>query len=162
MKTTRLIISIVCLLASVLCASAEQLSLKLDQILSLANALASLDAGQTRIVKQGDAADKVVQLPYEFSGATRWAIARNLGALKREVEAFDKARGDLIKQISGGGTEIKKENAEQMARYLKEITPVAETPVKVDLQCLKPDDLKLDVNPIPSTTLVALEPILSK
>lgn len=161
MKTTPVIYSLLCFFVLIASASAESMKLKLADILPLANALASLDAGATKIIKQGDAPDKVVQLPYEFSGATRWAIARNLGALKREVEAFEKTRGDLIKQISGGGTEIRKDEPEKLARYLTEITPIAETAVKVDLQRLKPDALKLDLNPIPSSTLVALEPILA-
>lgn len=160
-KTNRSVLAVLCLLSSVLGASAETLKLKLEQILPLANALASLDQGQTKIIKQGDAPDKVLQLPYEFSGATRWAIARNLGALKREVEAFEKTRADLIKQISGGGAEIKKDEPEKFAKYLAEITPIVESTLKLELQRLKPDDLKLDQNPIPASTLVALEPILT-
>lgn len=152
-------------LAAFTLASAEQVTLKVDQVIQVANALASLDSGQTKVVKftdqTGATSDKAVQLPYELSGATRWAIARDLGALKKEVEAFDKARTDVIKQLTNGGSEIKKEETVKMAKYLDQVNDILQKPVKVELQKIKGEDLKLDINPIPSTTLAALEPVLT-
>jgi len=161
MKKTLLFLAVLC---TAMLASAEQISLKVDQIIQVANGLAALDSGQTKIVKftdsTGATTDKAIQMPYELSGATRWAVARNLGALKREVEAFDKARTDVIKSLTKGGSEIKKEDAATMAKYLDQVNEILQKPVKVEVQLIKAEDFKLDANPIPATVLAAIDPVV--
>ena len=139
---------------------AEQIKLKASDCPELLASLNALD-GSERVVDQGkEAPAKVVRLSYDFAGKTRFAISRNIAALKATVQVLDDTRTMLIKQAAGGAMEIKSDEKDKQAAFLKLWSDALAQPVMLDLQRLKEEDLKLDANPIPGTVLAGLTPIL--
>ena len=158
MKTTRLIVTVLLISASALCA--EPIKLKVSDLLALQQGLAAFD-GQQKVVPQGDAPAKVVLVPYELSGKTRWIIAQNLAALQPQVKAADEARNALLKQIGGESGTIPATDTARISKFTAAYNEVLNQSVTVELTKLALADLKLDANPLPPTVLSALAPVIT-
>lgn len=131
-------------------------TMKLFEVRNLHAAFSMLE-GYNKIVK-----DEKVVIPYEFSGKTRWNIAKNLRVLNVHVTDFNSARDALIKQISNGTNEIDNTNKEQMNEYIKHLNEIDQQEVDVSgLLSIKVDDLVLDTNPIPATVLAAFKDLVT-
>lgn len=134
----------------------EIMKLKITKIKELQTALLKLD-GVERVVKIDDK-DKIVKEPFKFSGKVRWNIAKNVGVLNRKLEGFDKVRGDLITQISGGTNIIKPEETEKMKEFQAQMADILQNEEEVDgLLKLKESDLDLDSNAIPTEAIIGLD-----
>lgn len=130
--------------------------MKLFEVRNLHAAFSMLE-GYNKIVK-----DEKVVIPYEFSGKTRWNIAKNLRVLNVHITDFNSARDALIKQISNGTNEIDNTNKEQMNEYIKHLNEIDQQEVDVSgLLSIKVDDLALDTNPIPATILAAFKDLVT-
>jgi len=158
MKTTRLIVTVLLISASALCA--EPIKLKVSDLLALQQGLAAFD-GQQKVVPQGDAPAKVVLVPYELSGKTRWIIAQNLAALQPQVKAADDARNALVKQIGGEAGTIAAVDSAKVSKFTAAYNEILAQPLTVELTKVKLEDLKLDANPLPPTLLSSLNPIIT-
>jgi len=131
-------------------------TIKLSEARNLHAAFSMLE-GYNKVVK-----DEKVVIPYEFSGKTRWNIAKNLRILNVLVTDFNSARDALIKQLSNGSNEIDGTNKELMSSYIKEINDIDAQDVDVSgILSIKVDDLNLDVNPIPVGLLAAFKDLIT-
>src|ERR1051325_12152979 len=93
------------------------LKLSMQTIVDLVNALAALD-GKIRGVKEGER-EQIVREPYNFGAGLRAAIARNIAKLKRIADEYAKSRDGLILSISGGMTQLEKDNQQQAIEFKK-------------------------------------------
>ena len=162
--------SVLCRLSSVLCVSAraETVRLTLNQVFTLDQVLAQLDAGVTHVVKGPAAADgadpvpeKIVTTAYDFSPGTRLAIYRDRRELQAQLTDFEKARAAIVKKIWGDKQPDEKNDLAQMARFKVELADQAAVEVKVEITRLKAEDLYRNGNPIPSSVMLGLQPILA-
>lgn len=142
--------------------SAEQFTLTIAKANELAVALTDLGTPHDRLIDQGSGQpQKVVSLPYDFGDESirvSMIIARDLAALRPALEAFEKDRAALIKELWGDATP-KPEDAQQ-AIFKSRIAPKADSPFTVDLTKLLESDLNLKQNRIASTTITSLLPLL--
>lgn len=136
------------------------MKLPIRTLLELHAALASLD-GRQRVIKDGET-EKIVVVPYAFSGKTRWNIAKNLSVLKRVNEDYVKARDALINELSGGNGTIDENDTTSIKRMNEELKQVLDT--EEDALGLLTFDLaalNLDDNPIAGSVLVMLTPLIA-
>lgn len=145
-------------------ASAQAPKLTVQEALSAATALRSLD-GRMVIVKK-DGVDGAIMIPWEFgSGALRMKIAANLTILARVERDAEDARQKLVAEglhkmpegsttIAPGTPEFVEFQKQYVAMMLTPATGVSE------LQRIKVSELKLDRNEIAGTVIQALGPIL--
>lgn len=103
-------------------------------------------------------ADGNVQ-PYKLSGRVRYAVARNLAALKEPVEAYERARVGLVKEFASGGNQVPED---RVPDFLTQIATIQQQPVDVALHQFDEPGLYLDDNAIPSSVLVALLPLIEE
>ena len=158
MKIQRLFVTALLLSASALCA--EPIKLKVSDLLALQQGLAAFD-GQQKVVPQGDAPAKVVLVPYELPGKTRWAIAQDLAAIAPALKAADEARNALLKQIGGEAGTISSSDTVRISKFTAAYNEVLNQVVTVELTKIPSADLKLDANPLPPTVLASLTPIIT-
>lgn len=133
-----------------------------EQAINLFSALNGLD-GYDRVVN-GSGTEQVVREIYRFGGTVRLAVAKNINALKPTVDAFTEARNSLIKEISNGAGHFNTVTNPEMATKLlieEKIIMEAETD-NINLVTISVADLRLDENPIPSSRLAFLSPILQE
>jgi len=96
------------------------------------------------------------EIPFTL-GAIRLDIARNMSALKPAVEAYEKARNDLIKQLSNGtGTLGADTDPAALKQFGEEVEKMLERSDEFKLFAIKQADLKLDINPIGVNTLAVM------
>ena len=132
--------------------------LKLTQIRDVNLALSQLD-GYNKLTKDGDN-EKVIFISYDFDAKTRWNIARNLTILKSYIEDFDKVRTSTIKSISGKQS-IDKEDVSGLEKFTDEINKVLTSEVELEkIFTFKKESFKIDKNPIPSSLLTMLQPVI--
>ena len=143
---------------------AETVKLKILDIQSVTNSLLALDRGIEKPISQGkDQPDKIITVPFTFSGVVRWALYRDAITLKAQLDGFEQTRVTLIKQVTKGGDSIDpKTQPEAFASFTSLITPVADRKMDVEIIKVTQDDLNLKENPIPTSVLMALDPIISK
>lgn len=128
--------------------------MKLNDALNCLAALSALD-GRRRVVKDGGE-EKIVFEPYTFTGATRMAIARNIASLQAEQKSYEEARNGLIKQMSGGGDTVP---SDKVTEFTQEVEKLLYSD-SISLKSISESDLNLTVNPIPSSVIAALLPII--
>jgi hypothetical protein len=133
-----------------------KLKLNLPEMHGLREALATLD-GFERVVRDGDR-DRVVTQYYAL-GAARLDIARNMNKLKAALEAIDQARVALVRECKGGPGDLRQGDP-GWPRFVAEFEAMANREEEIEFIPVKRDDLKLDQNEIPVTTLAALEAII--
>lgn len=143
-------------------------TLPIKTLLEINAALSSLD-GTPTIVKgeknegDPDTADKIVTVPYQFSGKVRWGISKNLNVLKRVSEDFGKTRDALINEVSNGTGRIEPDNETAIKTLNDKVAEVFATGEETKgLLTLPLDGLNLDLNQIPVAVLAALEPIIAE
>lgn len=135
------------------------MKLKITKIKELQTALLKLD-GYDKIANV-DGKDKIVKEPFKLSGKVRWNIAKNVRILNRELEGFDKVRGDVITQISEGSNVIKPEETEKMKKFQDAMAQILNDETEVEgLLKFNEEDFNLEANPIPAEALVGLELII--
>jgi hypothetical protein len=135
--------------------------LKLKQEVELFTALKSLD-GVDRVVRAEGQPDRIVRESYTFGGKFRWNVAKNLGLLKRSIEAYEEARTALIKSLSPDGVGISVEDKVAFAAFNLEHEKMLNEPDDLPgLLTFSEDDLATDKNPIPPSTLMALMPLIT-
>jgi hypothetical protein len=159
MKKPTTLFAIIVALALAPFLAAEPLTRKGSEILDLDRGLAGLDGAFKVVTDPRTGKDEKVPVAYEFTGKVRFAIARNLTAIKPAIEALAKAKQAIGEEIGGkGATDIKGDAA--IAAFNKKWNEVLNEPVTVDLQRLTESDLNLEKNQIPGTTINALAPII--
>jgi len=147
MKTTLLALGLFCL--SAICRASDAVKLNLSQQAELLGGLNALD-GTVKL----DRDNIRVAIAYDFSGATRIAIAHDITAVKASIQTVQDAWKAYLK--ASGITDETKETADQRAEVVKIQTALSE----VSLVKISADDLRVDVNAIPPTAISALKPIL--
>lgn len=122
------------------------MQLKIREVINLHAALQKLDTYQ----------NDGKEFPFTL-GAIRLDIARNIRVLNPSVEAYNKARNDLLKQITNGtGMLAPDAPAESRSQFAEEIEKMMESSDDFKLYTIKQADLKLDINPINSTVLAIM------
>lgn len=137
------------------------MQLTVNQQVDLNAALSSLDGYQRVIKDEATKTEKVVFVPYSFSGKTRWNLGKAITITKRAADDLNKVKDDLIREISGGDRIAPEDHASVTAFNLKWIE-VLQTQEEVPILSLTLDELNLDVNPIPSSVLSVLSLIVKE
>jgi hypothetical protein len=127
----------------------ETIKLNLSQQAELLSGLSSLD-GSLKL----DRDNARVAIAYDFSGATRIAIAHDITALKGSIQNVQDAWKAYLK--GAGISDETKETPEQHA----EVAKIQNAPAEVSIIKISVDDLKLDANAIPPTAISALKPVI--
>jgi hypothetical protein len=159
-NTSRLLLSIVVLAASAVCASADPVKIKGSDLLELGRGLGDLDGCFKVVTDPRTGKDEKVAIAYEFTGKVRFAIARNLTAVKPALEALAKAKQAIGEEVAGKGVTEIKGDSPALAAFNRKWAEVLNEPITVDLAKLTESDLNLDRNGIPGTTLTALQPVI--
>jgi len=105
--------------------------------------------------------EKTVQgrTTYKLTGRTRMAIAQNIVRLEPLVDAYQRARNQLIYDLSGGTNELP---ASQTAAFEKSHQELLDTMHEIDVVMILPSDvLQDDENAIPVNVLAALHPVFA-
>ena len=132
------------------------MKLTIESAISIHAGLKLLDSYE-RVIKDGER-ERVVSEFYKFGGGLRLLIAKNLNHLDVVVSTFQKARDGLVYEFSvDGKAEVP---SEKMAAFGKAVRDLMDTEEEIELSKIKGDELKLDENPVPASTLSLLLPIL--
>lgn len=137
-------------------------SLTLRSAVELYQSIKALDAGGMKIVD-----GKETHVPFQFSGATRWALRLNLIAVKDQVEAENSTKDSIIadcmaKEPKDEQPMIMQTKVQAAAdKQLDPILNAAVDPAPV-LKKIPFADLQPDTNPIPVGVLEGLTPILTE
>jgi hypothetical protein len=128
-----------------------------NKIVALQKALGDLDGYQKVITEGGK--ERAIAQPYDFSEATRFAIADDEIALQdisskvqAEAKAFSKSLGDAASKPDTP-------EAKQWAQFANDI---GDKSFAVFLLKLNRTELKLGANAIPPSVLTALDPVIEK
>lgn len=127
------------------------MKLSTKDIISLHQAFQSFDG--LNEVKEG----RHIRIPYKLKANVMMAVARNISRLEEIVDAFSKTRDGLIYAYSDLSGTLKPENA---AKFQTEVRGLLELKNDIELMPITVEDLQLEVNAIPVTTLAALVPLL--
>ena len=147
------------LVGLLLCSAAyaqEPKYLSVEQAIRVTNGLGQLD-GYDGTCKDG-ATEKTCRKLYNLGMGVRMTIAKNMDKGVAVGKIYNKARQDLIAQLSEGGTKVPDEN---MSKFLAEDAKAQEASSGVIMDRINKSDLKLDENPIPATVLYQIIPILN-
>lgn len=129
------------------------------QAIQMLSAIQNLDGHQVVVRQNGQ--ETVVLEPWKFSnGALRLAIARNAAALSAVQVANETTRLAIIKEIFKGAEP--RDGTPEMTEFTRQMQEMLRRPANVTLERIKAKDLRLDVNEIGISTLVALDPILER
>jgi hypothetical protein len=142
------------LLALATVAQAEPVKVHVRDLNVMLSGLSSLDGAEKLV------GEKLVRMPYEFAGPTRWAIAYNLTIVRNQVQVQNAAKADIVRAIANGGSRIEPTDTESMARFSAEYQKLIDTEITVELMRIPLDELQLDKNAIPPTVLSALAPMI--
>lgn len=138
-------------------------TLSIKTLLEINAALSSLEGTPTVVKGETPESEKVITVPYQFSGKVRWGIAKNLTILKRVSEDFTKTRDTLIQDVSGGTGRIEPTDEAKIKLLNDKVTEVFSTQEDTKgLLTLSLDGLNLDANQISPAVLSVLEPIISE
>ena len=128
-----------------------------NKIVALENALAALDGYQKVITEGGK--ERAIAQPYDFSEATRFAIADDEIALQdisskmqAEAKAFSKSLGD----------NASKPDTPEAKQWEQFASDLGDKSFAVLLTKLTRTELKLGTNAIPPSVLAALDPAIEK
>lgn len=138
-------------------------TLPIKALLEINAALSSLEGTQTVVKNDVEKTEKVVIIPYQFSGKARWNIAKNTTLLKRIAEDFGKARDAVINEVSKGTGRVEPTDETVVKDFNVKINDILNTEESTKgLLSLTVADLNLDVNQISVAVLSALEPIVTE
>jgi len=136
--------------------AADAPSLTVEQVIQIGNGIAALD-GYDKIVKDG-ASEKSVHVPYQFGGGLRLLLASDLDKARTVIKRYQDAVQALFSAMQKDG----KIPDASLAQYTAEQRKMLDQPADVQLARIKADELKLSENPIPSSVLSNLVPILDQ
>ena len=132
------------------------MKLTIESAINIHAGLKQLDSYE-RAIKDGER-ERVVREFYKFGGGMRLLIAKNLNRLDIVVSTFQAARDGLVYEFSSDGkAEVLPEKMAAFGKAVRDLMIVEE---EVELTRIKSDELKLDENPVPASTLSLLLPIL--
>ena len=137
------------------------MKLKTGEIIEIHSALLQLD-GENISVKNNNV-DVVLKKPFNFSGKTRWNIAKDITILKKHSEKFSETRDNFIKSLSGGSNQINQGDKTKLVEFQEQVN--AELQKVEDIEGvlkIKIEELKLDENAISSNLLSAISLILEE
>jgi len=145
-------------------APTQSTKLTYAQASTVLQALLNLD-GYVKPVDQGPGKPPtLVVIHYEFTGVVRKAIAHDIRTLQDALADDDAAKASIIKahnitnSIDKDGKPL--DSPAETAKANAEWAQVQATPLQITtLTAITPDDLNLDANSIPATTVAALEPL---
>lgn len=138
-------------------------TLPIKTLLEINAALSSLEGTQTVVKNDVEKTEKVVIVPYQFSGKARWNIAKNTTLIKRIAEDFGKARDAVINEMSKGTGRVESTDEAVVKDFNTKINDILNTEESTKgLLSLTVADLNLDVNQISVAVLVALDPIVTE
>ena len=130
------------------------------KICQLYDALSALD-GLEEVVSIGGE-NKLIKKPYDFSGKVKWNLAKDLRLLKPHVEAFQKVRDDIVREVTGGKNTVTDKD-DRWNAVIDKVSEVHKQEENVEgLLSFTPKDLGLDgdvvaTNHIPLKVLEALD-----
>lgn len=134
-----------------------------------------------RVIKSGEGAETVVQVPFSFSAEALLAIAINTSRLTTTQKDYQDASGKLFRSISGGASEMKPptpfkpdDGPDAEAKYQSEMAAhqmriakfqegeqdLRKSKVSVEIRPIPIAGLRLGENPIQPTVLAAVEPLI--
>lgn len=130
--------------------------LKMSEALDMHSALCALD-GFTKAVGEGSKAAVIFET-YKFPARVKLNIARNIGRLVEIKQAYERAYEMTRAEVCPEEKEPEKmaKNTALMAK----VKDLLDQDVSVDLEDISPDELNLEVNPIPNTVLHVLMPLI--
>lgn len=138
-------------------------TLSIKTLLEINAALSSLEGTPTIVKGDTPESEKVITVPYQFSGKVRWNLVKNAAFAKRISEDFSATRDKIINDVSGGTGRIEPENEAAIKTMNDKIAEVFATEEDTKgLLALPLEGLNLDANQIPLAVLAALEPIISE
>jgi hypothetical protein len=158
-------------------APANQETIVVSKAIALRNAIAVVTGFHDEIVGQGASA-KAIQMPYDLSADTRWALnddANALDVLIKNAQSIQKTLTDEAETKNGGPLKMKKEPtfnsngditsqgelSDMQVSLNKKIQDLLDSDKPVaKLFRIKRGDLKLGVNAIPGSALSGLSPII--
>jgi len=133
------------------------MKLSLESIIRLNVGLSQLD-GYDKIVKQGET-ERVVRVYYKLTAGFRLAMAMNLDRLQPIVSAYNKARNNIILELSEGSGKVPDD---KNAEFNSQDVDILDEIHTIKLTKIKENELDLDNNPIPVSTLALLKVLLPK
>jgi hypothetical protein len=137
------------------------MKLTILKVCQLYDALSALDGLEQVFVIGGE--NRLVKKPYDFSGKVKWNLAKNVRILRPHVEAFQKVRDDIVKEVTGGKNTITDKDGGQWDAVLAKVQEVQSQEEDVTgLLAFTTKDLGLDSddltsNQIPLKVLEALD-----
>jgi hypothetical protein len=131
------------------------MKLTTEQAITIAAGLRGLD-GYDRIAKDGER-ERIVRELYKLGGGLRLSVAKNLNKLDALQGIYQRARADLVASMADPKGEVPQA---RMAEFVAEERKMLDADQDIDLAMIKEDELKLDQNPIPATTLSLIQPLL--
>lgn len=140
-----------------------KMSLTYNQVLEMQQALTALD-GEDRAIGSG-ANERVIKLPYDFSGTFLIAKFHDMTALREDLNAFDAARREIVKKHAGESGQFAQTDghpSEAQLRAEAEIVELAATRHDLLLVKLNLKDFNLDHNRVPGSALSALAPLINE
>jgi hypothetical protein len=139
---------------SVASARAESITLSVNQIIGLQNALSQLD----QPYQDTDPAGKAVSKRYRFELNTRIIFARNLAVLTVIINGIQEQRQQILQDaLPPSDKKASAKNSELQTKLFK----LGDLKESLQLNLLSIADLGLDSNPIPTIMLSELSPIIS-
>lgn len=132
------------------------MKLKIKELEPACKAFRKLD-GYDRVITL-DGKEVVIWVPYQLGGKTRYSISKNIRILAGRIEDFQKSKDGVIKEVTGGGNIIRRDETEKIDAFVKKVAALMEEEDEIEgLMQLTLADLKLDqdedINPIPSEVI---------
>jgi len=133
------------------------MKLTLEEIAKLHAGLLLLD-GYDRIAKDGER-ERVVREYFSLGAGLRLAVAMNIDKLEAAMSPYNKVRTALIFQLSSKDkpNEVAPEN---LGKFNDETSAMLAVEHDLTLTKIKFDELNLDKNPIPVSTLSMIQALL--
>lgn len=125
------------------------------QIIQLSEAINALDGRHS--VQVVDGKPVAVLTTYKLDVKTRWNLASNQGKLQSAIADFNRAKDALIKQHSGGNSEIKPTD-EGWPKFRDDLATLNETTAEINL--LTVDPAGFGESEVPIAVLTALAPLI--
>ena len=136
----------------------KSLELDLNRMTAIRGALRALD-GREAVAGEGPAA-RVVVVPFKL-GTLRHTIARNLGALRPHLDAFEEARNGLIRELTGGGCAIDAAaDPKKFSEFSTKVSEMAAAKETLELETFPAAALRLDINEITPDAIEALSDLM--
>jgi hypothetical protein len=113
-------------------------------------------SGKRRIdVKDANGAIEIIEKPYDISGTARYAIAKNLRALKPIMKELANEREDRFAEHAGGKASLQNDSPEAVL-FHKQMRDFGEGECQFEAHFFPLSHLKIETNQFDSELLVSL------